>query len=93
MLAHIITALHSSHLTSTAFITVTLTMAVCQRTWEDREEGEEGGGGEKMHNALCSSGVVRMQGGELRPRSVREGQKQNKKQIDRQMADVAEESE
>lgn len=58
-------------------------MAVCQRTWEDREEGEEGGGGEKMHNALCSSGVVRMQGGELRPRSVREGQKQNKKQTDR----------
>lgn len=88
LLAHIITALHSSHLTCTAFITVTLTMAVCQRTGEDREEGEGGGGGVKMHSALCSRGNIRMQGRELQWWSVRltgeKKEKTNKKQTDGQ---------
>lgn len=59
MLAPVITALHSSHLTNTAFITVTLTMAVCQRTRADGEEKrkkKKGRGRDKKNtdNALCS---------------------------------------
>lgn len=67
MLAHIITALHSSHLTSTAFITVTLTMAVCQRTRVGQRKGEGGreGGGEETHNTLGLREIIRMQGGKV----------------------------
>lgn len=71
MLALIITALHSSHLTSTTFIMVTLTMAVCLRTWKDREEGEKGRGGgvgEKAHSLLGLREISGMQGREVRQR-------------------------
>ena len=41
-------------------------MAVCQRTWEDEEEGggAEGEGGEKAPNMLGLREIIRMQGGE-----------------------------